>query len=340
MKQLAGDRAFAFRAQTMRWGFRFLALVLCLLPAARAQERAGDFPTKPVRIILPFAAGGPSDILSRFIGQQLSELWHQPVVVDNKTGAGGVIGTEMLARAPADGYTLGIGSVGTHAINATLFAKLPYDVITDFAPITLLASYPTLLVVHPSVPANSVKELVALLKANPDRYSFSSAGLGSSAHLVGEMFKLASSVRMTHIPYKGDAPALNDLVAGQVQLMFTNLSATAMGFVQNGRLRALAVTSPERSAFAPGVPALAESLPGFQARTWVGIFAPGKVPPDIVAKIYADIARVMQLPAVRSRFQEFGAAIGGNTPAEFASYVKSEVDLWRPVVTASGAKAE
>lgn len=337
---MAGHPTFTLRAQTMRRGFCCVALVSCLLPAARAQERAADFPSKPVRIILPFAAGGPSDILSRFIGQQLSELWHQPVVVDNKAGAGGVIGTEMLARAPADGYTLGIGSVGTHAINATLFAKLPYDAIADFTPITLLASYPTLLVVHPSVPATSVRELVSLLKASPDRYSFSSAGLGSSAHLVGEMFKLASATRMTHIPYKGDAPALNDLVAGQVQIMFTNLSANAMGFVQNGRLRALAVTSPERSAYAPGVPTLAETLPGFQARTWVGIFAPGKTPPEIVAKIYADIARVMQLPAVRSRFQEFGATIGGNTPAEFAAYVKSEVELWRPVVTASGAKAE
>lgn len=308
--------------------------------AARAQERVADFPSRPVRIILPFAAGGPSDIMTRYLAQQLSELWKQPVVVDNRPGAGGVIGTEMLAKAPADGYTIGIGSVGSHAINATLFAKLPYDPIGDFAAITLLASYPTMLAVHPSVPANSVKELVALLKSNPDKYSFASAGLGSSAHLVGEMFKLATSTKMTHVPYKGDAPALNDLVAGQTQVMFTNLTATAMGFVQSGRIRALAVTSPERTPFAPGVPALAEAIPGFQARTWVGIFAPGKTPPEIVAKINGDIARLMQTQAVRNRFHEFGAGMGGNSPAEFAAYVKSEVELWRPVVVASGAKAE
>ena len=320
---------------------RRVAAALAALPlAALAQDRAADFPSRPVRIILPFAAGGPSDIMTRLLALHLSELWRQPVVVDNRPGAGGVIGTEQLARAPADGHTIGVGSVGTHAINATLMAKLPYDPIADFAPITLLASYPTLLAVHPSVPANSVRELIALLKANPDKYAFASAGLGSSAHLVGEMFKLASGTRMAHIPYKGDAPALNDLVAGQVQVMFTNLSGTAMGFVQGGRLKPLAVTSPERTPFAPGVPALAETIPGFQARTWVGFFAPGKTPPEIVAKIHADLARVMQMPAVRARYQEFGAGLGGDTPASFAAFVKSELELWRPVVTASGAKAE
>lgn len=318
-----------------------LSAIACLLPAqGLAQDNVADFPNRAVRIILPFAAGGPSDVLSRYLAQQLSDIWRQPVIVDNKPGAGGVIGSEMIARAPADGYTFGVGSVGSHAINVTLFTRLPYDVLADFAPITLLASYPTLLAVHPSVAASTVPELVALLRANPDKYAFASAGLGSSAHLVGEMFKLATGTKMVHVPYKGDAPALADTVAGQTQIMFTNLSANAMGFVQNGRLRALAVTSPERSAFAVGVPALAESVPGFQARTWVGFFAPAKTPPAIVAKIHADIARVMQQPAVRTRFQEFGATMGGNSPTDFAAYVKSEIELWRPVVRASGAKAE
>lgn len=322
-------------------GMRALAVMFALATpwAGQAQESAAAFPSKPVRIILPFAAGGPSDVMARLLAQKLSEMWKQPVVIDNKPGAGGVLGTEMIARAPGDGYTLGIGSIGTHAINVTLFDKLPYDAVTDFQPITLMASYPTMLVVYPSVPARSVKELVALLKSNPDKYSFGSAGLGSSAHLVAEMFKLSTGTNMVHVPYKGDAPSLNDLVAGQIQVMFTNLSANAMGFVQNGRLRALAVTSPEPSTFAPGVPAMAETIPGFTARTWVGIFAPGKTPPAIVAKVYADLASVMQQPDVRARFAGFGAAIGGNTPADFANFVKSEIELWRPAVKASGAKA-
>ncbi len=322
---------------------RRLAACLCatlvLLPLAlHAQEPASAFPSKPVRMIIPFAAGGPSDVLTRLLGQQLSEIWKQPMVVENRGGAGGIIGTEMLAKAPGDGYTLGVGSIGTHAINVTLFDKLPYDAIADFTPVTLIATYPTILVVHPSVQANSVKELIALMKSNPNKFSFASAGLGSSAQLVGEMFKLATGTDMVHVPYKGDAPALTDTVAGQVTLMFANLSANAMGFVQSGRVRALAVTSPERSAFAPGVPAMSETVPGFQARTWAAWFAPAKVPPPVLAKIYGDIVRVMQIPSVQTRFKEFGASGGGITPAEFAAYVKAEIDLWRPVVKASGAK--
>jgi len=337
--------AQALRRVARKVGFTALCLTAALvgaLPvtAAQAQEPIESWPSKPIRVILPFAAGGPSDIITRLIGQHLTEIWKQPLVIDNKPGAGGVIGTEMLAKAPPDGYTLGVGSIGTHAINVTLFSKLPYDAIADFAPITILASYPTLLVVHPSVPANNVREFIALLKANPDKYSFASAGLGSSAHLVGELFKLSTSTNMVHVPYKGDAPALNDVVAGQVSSMFANLSANAMGFVQNGRLKPLAVTSPQPSAFAPGVPALAETIPGFQARTWAALFAPGKTPPAIVAKIHADIVRVLQIPAVRTRYQEFGASGAGITPAEFAAYVKSEIDLWRPAVKMSGAKAD
>lgn len=315
------------------------ALLVAGLPlVSQAQEPLAQYPSKPVRFILPFAAGGPSDIMTRLVGQGLSEAWGQPVVIDNRAGAGGLIGTEMVAKAAGDGYTLGIGSIGTHAINVTLFPKLPYDAIADFQPITILAAYATLLVVNPGVPANNVRELINLLKANPEKYSFGSAGLGSSAHLVGELFKLSTGTNMVHVPYKGDAPSLNDLVAGQIQVMFANLSANAMGFVQNGRLRALAVTSPQRSPFAPGVPALAETVPGFEARTWAGIFAPGKTPAPLVNKIYTDIVKVMQQPAVRARFQEFGASGQGITPAEFAAYVKSEIDLWRPAVQKSGAK--
>jgi tripartite-type tricarboxylate transporter receptor subunit TctC len=317
------------------WIVLFAALPL----AAMAQDTSG-YPAKPVRFILPFPPGGPSDLMLRLVAQNLSDAWKQPVLVENRPGAGGVVGTEMIARAPGDGYTLGVGSIGTHAINVSLYEKLPYDALADFAPITLLASYPTVLVVHPSVAAQNVGELTRFLKDNPDKLAFGSAGPGSSAHLVAEMFKLATGTRITHVPYKGDAPALNDLVGGQIQLMFANLSANVMGFVQNGRLRALAVTSPEPSAFAPGVPTLAQSIPGFQARTWVGIFAPGRTPAPLVAKIHADIARVMALPAVRARFQEFGAAIGGNPPAEFSAFVKSEIDAWRPAVKASGARAD
>ena len=334
------------RRQTIRTLLTAAAIIMANAPAlllpsqATAQESPAAFPSKPVKFILPFAPGGPSDIMLRLVAQNLSEGWRQPVLVENRAGAGGIVGTEMIAKSPADGYTLGVGSIGTHAINVSLYAKLPYDAVADFAPITLLASYPTILVVHPSVAAQSVADLTRILKESPDKYAFGSAGPGSSAHLVAEMFKLATGTQMTHIPYKGDAPALNDLVGGQLQVMFANLSANVMGFVQNGRLRALAVTSPEPSQFAPGVPALAQSIPGFQARTWVGIFAPGKTAAPLVTKIHADIARVMQLPAVRTRFQEFGAAIGGNAPAEFSAYVKSEIELWRPAVKASGARAD
>lgn len=317
----------------------WLAMVT-MVPMAWGQEAVTAFPSKPVRFILPFAPGGPSDIMLRLVAQNLSDSWRQPVLVENKPGAGGILGSELIARSAPDGYTLGVGSIGTHAINVSLYSKLPYDAVADFVPVTLLASYPTILVVHPSLGVQSVNELTRLLRDNPEKYAFSSAGPGSSAHLVAEMFKLATGTRMIHIPYKGDAPALNDLVGGQVHVMFSNLSANVMGFVQNGRLRALAVTSPEPSAFAPGVPALTQSIPGFQARTWVGIFAPGNTPAPLVARIHADIARVMQLPAVRTRFQEFGATIGGNTPAEFAAYVRSEIELWRPAVKASGAKAD
>ena len=317
-----------------------LAALLVASPAPAMAQDAAAYPARAVRFILPFPPGGPSDLMLRLVAQNLSDAWRQPVLVENRPGAGGVVGTEMIARSPADGYTLGVGSIGTHAINVSLYEKLPYDAVADFAPITLLASYPTILVVHPSVNAQSVGELTRLLKDNPDKLAFGSAGPGSSAHLVAEMFKLATGTRITHVPYKGDAPALNDLVGGQIQLMFANLSANVMGFVQNGRLRAIAVTSPEPSAFAPGVPVLSQSIPGFQARTWVGIFAPGRTPAPLVAKIYGDIARVMTLPAVRSRFQEFGAAIGGNPPAEFAAFVKSEIEAWRPAVKASGARAD
>lgn len=322
---------------------RLMCLAAALLMAplvGLAQEPLSAYPSKSVRFILPFASGGPSDIMSRLVAQHLSEMWRHPVIIDNRPGAGGVPGTEMLARSAPDGYTFGIGSIGTHAINPTLFTKLPYDALNDFVPLTLLASYPTVLLVHPSVPANSVQELIARMKADPGKFSFASAGVGSSAHLVGEMFKLATTTNMVHIPYKGDAPALNDLVGGQVNVMFANLSANAMNFVKAGRLRALAVTSPQPSPFAPGVPALNATIPGFQARTWVGFFAPGKTPAPLVAKVHADIAKVMQMPAVRQRFEDFGAAIGGNPQAEFAAFVKAEIDLWRPAVRASGAKAD
>ena len=321
---------------------RSLALFLAAAAplAAQSQEPVSAYPSKPVKMIIPFAAGGPSDVLTRLFGQHLSEMWKQPFVVENRGGAGGVIGTEAIAKSAPDGYTLGVGSVGTHGINPSLFAKLPYDAINDFTPITLIATYPTILVVHPSVPATSVKELIAAMKASPEKYSFASAGLGSSAQLVGEMFKLATGTQMVHVPYKGDAPALADTVSGQVTLMFANLSANAMGFVQAGRLRALAVTSPDRSTFAPGVPAMAETIPGFQARTWAAWVAPAKMSAPLLAKIYGDVMRVMQMPSVQTRLKEFGAAGGGITPSEFAAYIKAEVELWRPVVKASGAKAE
>jgi tripartite-type tricarboxylate transporter receptor subunit TctC len=315
----------------------FAAAAIAIAPAA---AKAQDYPTKPVRIVVPFPAGGATDLFARAAAQKMTEAWGQSVVVDNRPGAGGNIGSELVAKAAPDGYTLEMGTVGTHAINASLYAKMPYDHVKDFAPIILVAGVPNVLVVHPSVPANSVQELIAYLKANPGKVNFASSGSGTSIHLSGELFKVMAGVQMTHIPYKGSAPALQDLLGGQVQLMFDNLPPS-LPQIKAGKLRALGVTSTARAPALPEVPTIAESgLPGFDASSWFGLLAPAGTPPAIVAKINAEIAKWLATPEAKEKLLAAGANAAGGTPEDFARHIAAEPAKWAKVVKESGAKVD
>ena len=311
-----------------------------LLAAVATGAFAQAYPTKPIRIVVPFPAGGATDTLARAAAQKLTEAWGQPVVVDNRPGAGGNIGSELVAKAAPDGYTLEMGTVGTHAINASLYAKMPYDHVKDFAPVILVASVPNVLVVNPAVPANSVQELIAYAKANPGKLNFASSGSGTSIHLSGELFKVMAGVQMTHIPYKGSAPALQDLIGGQVQLMFDNLPPS-LPQIKGGKLRALAVTSTVRAPALPDVPTVAEAgLPGFEASSWFGILAPAGTPPDIIAKLNAEIAKWLASPEAKERMLALGANAAGGSPEDFAKHIAAETVKWQKVVKASGAKVD
>ena len=313
-----------------------LALTLVCTPAS-----AQSYPSKPIRLIVPYPPGGPLDIMARAIGQKLTEAWSQPVVVDNRAGAGGNIGADLVAKSPADGYTLLMGAVATHAINPTLYAKLPYDPVKDFAPVALVAQVPNILVVNPSVPARSVRELIDLVRARPGYLNFGSGSTGSTGHLAGELFNTMAGVKMVHIPYKGGAPAMADLLAGQVQLMFDNL-ANALPQVKAGRLRALAVTTLARSPAMPELPTIAESgLPGFDLTTWFGVMAPARTPPEIVVKLNAEIVRALNAKDMRERLEKMGAEPPpNNTPERFAAFIGSEAAKYAKVVRDSGAKVE
>ena len=308
--------------------------------AAQAQT-AANYPNKPIRMIVPFSAAGTTDILARAIGQELTKAWGQPVVVENRPGAGGNTGADVVAKAPADGYTLLMGAVSPMAINVTLYyPKLPYDVVKDFAPVTLVATVPNLLVVHPSVPVTTVKELIALAKAKPGQLTFASSGNGTSIHLSGELFKSMAGVDMLHIPYKGSGPAITDLIGGQVNMMFDNMPSV-LAQVKGGKLRAIAVTTRERSPALPEVPTIAESgLPGFDASSWFGIFAPAGTPKDIVAKLSAAVAKSLHTTEMKERLAGQGAVAVGNTPEQYSEFVKAEIAKWAKVVKASGAKID
>ena len=314
-----------------------VGLVLATLVAlAHAQA----WPAKPIKWVVPFAPGGTTDILARTVGEKLTLALGQPVVIENKPGAGGGVGANFTAKAAPDGYTIMGGTISTHAINASLYDKLPYDPVKDFVQITLLARVPNMLVVNPAVPAKNVTELIALLKANPNKFTFASSGNGTSQHLSGELFKTMAGVDMQHIPYKGSPPALQDVVGGQVTMTFDNIT-TALPLAKAGRLRALAVTTATRSAVAPEVPTLAESgLPGFEVGSWQGVFAPAGTPPDIVKRLNAEIVKILKLPDIKEKLTGLGAEPVGNTSEEFAAMVKSEVVKWADVVKKSGAKVD
>ena len=316
---------------------RLLLALLCVLPLAAA---ADAYPSKPIRFVVPYPAGGPLDTVARLLGQKVSESVKQPVIVDNKPGAGGNIGADAVAKSPGDGYTILMGAVATHAINPTLYASIPYDPIRDFIPVTQVASTPNVLVVNPSVPASNVREFIAYAKANPGKLNFGSGSTGSAGHLAGELFKTLAGVEMTHVPYKGAAPAMNDLIGGQIQLMFDNL-ASALGQVRAGRVKALAVTTAKRSTLAPDVPTIAESgLPGFDINTWFGIFVPTNTPRDVVERLHTEFTRALAAPDIREKMQALGAEPVGNRPEEFAAYIRSEADKYARVIKASGAKAD
>ena len=316
-----------------------LAATLAIL-AQHAAAAAEAYPAKPVRFVVAFPPGGGTDIIARSIAQKLAERIAQQVVVDNRPGAGGNIGTDMVAKSAPDGYTLLMGSAGPLAINASLFGKMPFNPIKDLAPVTLAASTPNLLVVHPSLRVASVKELIALAKARPGEIDFASSGHGTPAHLAGELFNSMAGVKMVHVPYKGAAPALADLLGGQVQLMFSTMPP-ALPHVKDGKLRALAVTSAKRSPAAPELPTVGEiALRGFEANTWHGVVVPAGTPGAIVARLNREIVAILHLPDVVERFSSQGAEALGSTPEEFAAYIKSETLKWAKVVRDSGAKAE
>lgn len=301
---------------------------------------AQAWPNKPIRYVVPFAAGGSTDIMGRTIAEKLSVALGQPVVVENKPGAGGGVGAAEVAKAPADGYTIMGGTISTHAINASLYKDLPYDPVKDFVAVTLIARVPNMLVVNNDVKAKDVAELIKLMKANPGKWNFASAGNGTSQHLSGELFKGMAGVDMQHIPYKGSPPALTDVMGGQVSMTFDNIT-TAWPLAKGGKLKALAVTTSKRSPVAPDVPTLAESgLPGYEVGSWQGVFAPAGTPPDIVKRLNTEIVKIINMPDVQKKMIELGAEPVGNSPEEFGAFVKAEVAKWGDVVKKSGAKVD
>ena len=309
------------------------------LTPASAQPASPPYPSKPIKIVVPFPAGGIADLYARLIGGRLTESWGQPVVIENRTGAGGNIGADAVAKSAPDGYTLVMGSFGTHAVNVSLFSSMPYDPVKDFTPIVLVLEAEGLLVVHPSVPAQSVLDLIAYARAHPGRLTFASAGMGTASHLAGELFKTMARVEMTHVPYKGNVPAITDLLAGQTSLLFATMP-TVLPHAKAGKLRALATIGSVRSAAAPDLPTVAETLPGFDVNNWVGLLAPAGTPTDIVRKWNADVNRIMQGADIKQRLLTEGARYAPNTPEEFGVFIKSEIAKWAPVVKASGARVD
>jgi len=313
-----------------------LALGILLLSASAAFGQG--YPSKPVRWIVPFPPGGATDIIARIVAQKMTESWGQPVVVENRAGAAGAIGSDAVAKSAPDGYTILMGTTSTHAVGPAINPKLPYNTLTDFTPITLVATFPNVLVGHPST-ASSLQELIALLKANPGKYAFGSSGAGSSTHLTGELFKLMTQTDINHIPYKGTGPLLNDLMAGHVSFAFDQITAV-MSAVQAGKMRALGVASLGRNPALPDVPAIAEVLPGFEATAWVGIFAPARMPSEITSRIQNETQRIVQLPDIAQRMRELGATPVASAPAEFTAFVRHDTGKWRDLVRTAKIKIE
>ncbi len=311
-----------------------------LLVQAQSSWAQSHYPSRPIRLVVPFAAGGPTDVLSRAFAKGLSEELKQSVVVENKGGAGGNIGVDIVAKSPADGYTIGFATNGPLAVNVHLFGKLPYDPIKDLTPITRFAFVPNVLVVHPSLGVKDFDELMRLLRANPGKYVFASGGNGTTQHLSIEMLKTMGKVQVGHAPYKGEGPAMTDVVGGQVPALFSSVAA-GLPYARSGRVIALAVTSSQRVSSLPDVPTVAEKgLPGFDATAWYGVVAPAGLPADILQKLNAASVKVINSPAIQERLLSSGSTPAPTTPAEFGAFIKSETARWKPIIEAAGAKVD
>jgi tripartite-type tricarboxylate transporter receptor subunit TctC len=325
---------------------RFLsgaAVLMFVAASAAAQPHSTGsgqaYPSRPVRMVVPFAPGGSADLVARLLGQKLGESWGQQVIVENKPGASGMIGNDFVAKSAPDGYTLTVGTMGPFSVNPTLFDKMPYDNIRDFAPITLTGIASHVLVANPSVPVRTVNELIALARARPGRLMFASSGSGNATHLTFELFKAMAKIDIVHVPYKGGGPAMADLVGGQVSFSFASMPS-ALPYVQAGRLRAIAVGGAHRSPLFPDVPTVAEAgLPGFVSEDWQGILAPAKTPADVVAKLNSEFVHVLGLPDMKTKLAAAGFEVKTSTPQEFADFIRSETEKWARVLKRSGTKA-
>ena len=321
---------------------RALAALACVLPAATAFGAAAqEYPARPVRMVVGFPPGGGTDVMARLVAPKMTEAWSQQVVIDNRPGATGIIGTDLVAKAAPDGYTLLMGHVSTNAIAASLFAKLPFDPMKDFAPITRVSSVPHLVVVHPSLDVHNVKELIALARAKPGQLTFPSAGNGSTPHLAGEIFKTMTGVNLIHVPYKGSGQSVQDLLGGQVLVAF-DTTPTVIQYVKAGRLRPLAVSTKKRLTSLPDVPTVDESgVPGYEVTTWYGLFAPAGTPPAVVRKVFNDTARIVRLPDVKERLDGMGTDETTNaSPEAFAAMVKADIAKYAKVIKAAGLRID
>jgi tripartite-type tricarboxylate transporter receptor subunit TctC len=314
-------------------------LMAALALSAQAEAQAQEWPTKQVTLIVPFSAGGTTDLFGRLLSQHLQQKTGQPFIVENRAGAGGNLGAQMVAKAAPDGTTFLVGTVSTHAINPFLYSKLPYDTVKDFQPVSLIARLPNILVVHPDMPVKTVPELIAYLKANPDKMSYGSSGVGTSIHLAAELFKIKTGTTMTHVPFRSSGDIMNNLTGGHINLAFDNITL-AWTQVKAGRLRALAVTSTGRSAIAPDVPVMADTIPGFEATSWHGVFAPAGTPKPIVDAMAAEMKRILELPDVKEKLAEIGAIAAPMTPEDFTKFIDGERAKWSEVVKAAGVKVD
>jgi tripartite-type tricarboxylate transporter receptor subunit TctC len=313
-------------------------LAACGALAASAAH-AEPYPTKTIKIVVPFAVGGIADTFGRVIAQKLTETWGQPVIIENKAGAGGNIGADFVAKSPPDGYTLVIGNIGTHAVNPYLMKSMPFDPQKDFVPIAHLMDAEGLLAVNTALPVKTIPDLIAYAKANPGKLSYASAGIGTTSHLAGELFKITTKVDMVHVPYKGNSPAITDVMGGQAQMIFATMP-TVIQQVRSGRLRAVASLGATRAAATPDVPTIAETLPGFEVNNWIGLFAPAGTPHEIVAKLNAEVQKIMRTPEVEKRLETEGARFIPSTPESFAAFQKAEAAKWGKAIQEAGLKPE